>query len=65
MSTLLKIIFLYLPAAFAYYTFIVTALFLMGYMEHPTASTFNPDDYQEIYSETLESGTKVTYHELK
>lgn len=65
MSTLLKIIFLYLPAAFAYYTFIVTFLLLMGYIEHPQANNFNPDDYQEIYSETLESGTKVTYHEIK
>lgn len=65
MSTFLKIIFLYLPAAFAYYSFIIAALVGLGYIEHPNANTFNPDDYQEIYSETLESGTKVTYHELK
>lgn len=63
MKTFLKIIFLYLPAAFAYYSIITAALIITGVKDDPTA--FNPDDYKSIAEQTLQDGTQVTIHALK
>lgn len=63
MITLLKIFFLYFPAAFAYYTIILAALVIAGVKEDPTA--FNPDDYKPIAQNTLQDGTQVTIHAPK
>lgn len=62
MKTLLKFIFLYLPVAFAYYTFAVAILVYTGYIDDPRS--FNLNDYSQVYSE-VENGTKVTYHVKK
>lgn len=63
MTTLLKIIFLYLPAAFAYYSIITALLIITGVKDDPTA--FNPNDYKPIAQNTLQDGTQVTIHALK
>lgn len=58
MSTLLRVIFLYLPASFAYYTLIYAILIMTNIVKDP--NEFNPNDYKEI-------GTvgNTTYHHLK
>lgn len=63
MKAFLKIIFLYLPAAFAYYSIITAALILAGIKDDPTA--FNPDDYTPVVQSTSQDGTQVSIYELK
>lgn len=61
--TLLKIIFLYIPAIFAYYTIIYTVLIILGWVSHPIE--FNPDDYEPVATKTLQDGSEITYHVAK
>lgn len=58
MNFALKLIFLYLPASFAYYTFIYTILIITNVVKDP--NEFDPSQYKEI-------GTvgNTTYHQLK
>lgn len=58
MNTLLKLIFLYLPASFAYYTLIYSILILFGVVNNP--QSFDQNNYTEIG--TVDG---ITYHELK
>lgn len=58
MSTLLRVIFLYLPASFAYYTLIYAILIMTNVVKDP--NEFDPNDYREIGSHG-----NTTYYEIK
>lgn len=61
--TPLKFIFLYLPACFAYYTFIYSLLIMAGWVANP--NELNPNDYEPVAQKTLQDGRQVTYHVAK
>lgn len=58
MNTVLRFIFLYLPAIFAYYTLIYAILIMTNIVKDP--NEFDPSQYTEIGS-----NGNTTYYQLK
>lgn len=73
MATLLRIIFLYIPAFYGYYVFLLITLGHFGYIDEEALYTneevvYSQNDYQPVYTDTQVIGDRridVTYNEKK